>query len=131
MPCQAVEFAEHMVEEEKSPRSAEIVAHLDALIADRVRRQPEGSYTVQLLRGGAPALAAKLREEAGELAEELFAVPPSAQRVVSEGADLFYHLLVALALAGTSWKAVEDELTRRFGTSGLAEKASRGPGGCS
>ena len=46
-----------------------------------------------------------------------------------EAADLFYHTLVLLAARGVRLAEVEAELARRFGVSGLEEKASRDPGG--
>jgi phosphoribosyl-ATP pyrophosphohydrolase len=63
-------------------------------------------------------------EEAGELA--MAGVSESDERVVSECADLLYHTLVLLACRGLPLAAVGGELHRRFGTSGLDEKASRG-----
>lgn len=113
--------------EDQSPAPyGEIVAKLEAVIADRVQRRPANSYTMRLLEGGPSAIGAKLREEAAELDLALHGDPIATSDLVHEAADLFYHMLVALALAGVSWKAVEDELTGRFGTSGLVEKAGRG-----
>jgi phosphoribosyl-ATP pyrophosphohydrolase len=47
-------------------------------------------------------------------------------RVVAEAADLIYHMLVLLAARDVTLARVEDELARRFGVSGLDEKAARG-----
>ena len=47
--------------------------------------------------------------------------------VVSEGADVFYHMLVGLLFRGLRLRDVQAELARRFGTSGHAEKAARPP----
>ena len=70
-----------------------------------------------------PAIGAKVTEEAGELVAA--ADHETDDRVVSEAADLVYHMLVLLACRGVGLSQVEDELARRFGISGLDEKASR------
>jgi phosphoribosyl-ATP pyrophosphohydrolase len=48
--------------------------------------------------------------------------------VVSEAADLMYHMLVLLACREVTLASVENELARRFGVSGLEEKAARAQG---
>jgi phosphoribosyl-ATP pyrophosphohydrolase len=53
------------------------------------------------------------------------AVRQDRQALVSESADLLYHWLVVLGIAGVSLDAVLEELGRRTGRSGIAEKASR------
>jgi phosphoribosyl-ATP pyrophosphohydrolase/phosphoribosyl-AMP cyclohydrolase len=83
----------------------------------------DASYTKALLDAGVIKVGAKIEEEAGELARALQA--ETDQRVISEAADLMYHLMVGLLARNLSPQDVERELTRRFGTSGLAEKASR------
>jgi phosphoribosyl-ATP pyrophosphohydrolase/phosphoribosyl-AMP cyclohydrolase len=84
---------------------------------------PGSSYTRTLLDAGAPKIGAKIREEADELARAI--ADESDARVVSEAADELYHVLVGLLSRGVDLRAVEAELARRFGMSGLAEKASR------
>ncbi|MBW2464460.1 MAG: phosphoribosyl-ATP diphosphatase, partial [Deltaproteobacteria bacterium] len=81
------------------------------------------SYTKSLLDGGPPKIAGKVREEADELATAL--TDESDERVVSESADVIYHLMVGLAARGLTLRDVERELERRAGTSGHAEKAAR------
>jgi phosphoribosyl-ATP pyrophosphohydrolase/phosphoribosyl-AMP cyclohydrolase len=76
-----------------------------------------------LLDDGVDAIGAKIREEAGELAHAL--TTESTARVVSEAADEIYHILVGLLARDVTLRDVEAELARRFGLSGLAEKASR------
>jgi len=115
-----------MAEEKTSLHRAGTVARLDAVIADRARNRPADSYTTRLLDGGPAAIEAKLLEEAAELGRALHGNPIAPSELVHEAADLFYHMLAALAWAGVSWGDVENELARRFGTSGLVEKASRG-----
>ncbi|WP_437571244.1 bifunctional phosphoribosyl-AMP cyclohydrolase/phosphoribosyl-ATP diphosphatase HisIE [Sorangium sp. So ce542] len=81
------------------------------------------SYTRKLLDGGAPLIGAKLREEAGELAQAIDG--ESDDRVASEAADVIYHLLVGVASRGVPLRAVLAALASRMGTSGLVEKAQR------
>lgn len=81
------------------------------------------SYTAKLLAGGIGAINDKIGEEAGELIAAL--AGESDERVVSEAADLIYHLLVGLLARDLDPGAVWSELRRRSGTSGLVEKAGR------
>ena len=80
-------------------------------ISDRAQKRPEGSYTTKLLEGGVTAVARKVGEEAVETMVAAFS--ESDERVVSEAADLIYHLYVLLAARGLDLSAVEDELERR------------------
>jgi phosphoribosyl-ATP pyrophosphohydrolase len=103
-----------------------ILAKLAAVVDDRNRKRPAGSYTTALLEGGVEALGAKVREEAAELIEAAGRADAGRRAaVIHEGADLVYHVLVLLSHAGVRLDDVEAELARRFGTSGLDEKASR------
>jgi phosphoribosyl-ATP pyrophosphohydrolase/phosphoribosyl-AMP cyclohydrolase len=89
----------------------------------RKRAGGDQSYTRKLLAGGAVAIGNKIREEADELARAL--ADESNERVVAEAADEIYHLLVGLLLRDIDLRQVEGELARRFGVSGLTEKANR------
>lgn len=100
-----------------------VVARVAEVIARRRRERPEKSYAVSLLDGGFPKIAAKIVEEAGELVEALPAGDPA--HTAHEAADLFFHVLVGLEAAGVPTDAVFGELRRRFGISGIDEKASR------
>jgi phosphoribosyl-ATP pyrophosphohydrolase/phosphoribosyl-AMP cyclohydrolase len=80
-------------------------------ISDRALNRPEGSYTTKLLEEGVPAVARKVGEEAVEVMVAAFAEDD--ERVVSEAADLVYHLYVLLAARGLDLAALEDELARR------------------
>jgi phosphoribosyl-ATP pyrophosphohydrolase/phosphoribosyl-AMP cyclohydrolase len=80
-------------------------------IAERARERPPGSYTTTLLEQGTAAVARKVGEEAVEVVTA--ALAESDERVVSEAADLVYHLYVLLAARGLDLAAVEDELERR------------------
>jgi phosphoribosyl-ATP pyrophosphohydrolase/phosphoribosyl-AMP cyclohydrolase len=80
-------------------------------ISERARERPAGSYTVELLEAGVGATARKVGEEAVEVVTA--ALSESDERVVSESADLVYHLYVLLAARGLDLAAVEDELASR------------------
>jgi phosphoribosyl-AMP cyclohydrolase / phosphoribosyl-ATP pyrophosphohydrolase len=83
----------------------------------------QSSYVRSLYDAGSEKIGAKLREEADELARAI--AGESAERVVSEAADVLFHVMVALRARSVSITDVLAELERRTGTSGHAEKASR------
>jgi phosphoribosyl-ATP pyrophosphohydrolase/phosphoribosyl-AMP cyclohydrolase len=102
---------------------AQIVTRVAAIIARRKRERPEKSYVVSLLDAGFQKVSGKILEEARELVE---ALPEGDQaHTAHEAADLLFHMLVGLEAAGVPIDAVFGELRRRFGTSGIDEKASR------
>jgi phosphoribosyl-ATP pyrophosphohydrolase/phosphoribosyl-AMP cyclohydrolase len=100
-----------------------LVAELEAVLESRKASSAGASYTKSLYEKGPAAVAAKVREEADELARAIEAESDS--RVVSEAADLFYHLLVGLRSRAIPFRRVLSELARRLGTSGHEEKARR------
>jgi len=103
-----------------------IFTRLMQVVESRKRTRVKDSYTQTLFDGGVDAIGAKLCEEAGEVVEAArLEGDEGRDAVIHEAADLVYHLLVMLAHRGVSLADVERELERRFGTSGLAEKASR------
>ena len=106
---------------------APILLELESTIAARASSTANESYTRSLLDGGAPQIGNKLREEATELADAI--VGESDERVVAESADVLFHLLVGLRSRQVPLREVLHELARRVGTSGHAEKRSRGHGG--
>lgn len=113
-------------DDERDNDDAATIGVLDQLfdvIEARRRERPDGSYVVSLLDGGWDSIAAKIREEAGEVCEA--GASESDAAVTHEAADLVFHLLVGLAARGIEPTAVYAELARRFGISGLEEKASR------
>ena len=99
---------------------------LERTIAERAAQPSDKSYTAQLLAGGVDEIGAKIVEEAVELVEAA-AEPGDAGRenLIREAADLMYHVLVLLRLRNATLADVEAELARRFGVSGLEEKARR------
>ena len=104
---------------------SEILERVAAVLSERRRERPAGSYVTSLLDGGHPAIAAKLREESEELIEATGSDSPDAGHVAREAADLFFHALVLLCHADVPLEATFDELDRRFGTGGHVEKARR------
>jgi phosphoribosyl-ATP pyrophosphohydrolase/phosphoribosyl-AMP cyclohydrolase len=112
--------------EEPPPAPAErVLVRLARVIEARRRGEGERSYVKSLLAGGPAVIAAKVTEEAAEVAAALCA-PEDDTALVHEVADLWFHTLVALGSRGLGPERVLDELARRFGRSGLDEKASRG-----
>jgi phosphoribosyl-ATP pyrophosphohydrolase len=84
------------------------------------------SYTAKLLAGGVAKIGAKVTEEAAEVVEAAGEPGDDGRRhTVAEAGDLLYHLLVLLAARDIPLTEVEAEIARRFGMSGLDEKASR------
>lgn len=99
------------------------LADLERIIAERAHSGDPDSWTATLFRKGMPKAAQKLGEEAVETV--IAAVTGDDQGLVSESADLLYHWLVVLAVAGIPASDVMAELERRTTRSGIAEKASR------
>ena len=90
--------------------------------------EADKSYTAKLLAGGVAKIGPKVTEEAAEVVEAASEPEESGrQHTICEAADVIYHLMVLLAVRGVKLDEVEAELARRFGMSGLEEKASRGP----
>ncbi len=96
---------------------------LEKRVGERALASAQESYTRKLLDKGVAHCAKKLGEEAVEAA--LAAVGEDNPRVVSECADLLYHLLVMLRARGIALAEVEQALANRMSMSGLTEKASR------
>lgn len=96
---------------------------LAATIAARVGGDPKLSYTAKLLKRGPARIAKKLGEEGVEVA--ISAAQGSREEVVSESADLLFHLLTLWQAMGINPTDVMAELERRQSQTGLEEKASR------
>lgn len=107
--------------------SPSVLNQLMAVIADRKRNPPPKSYTTSLFAGGVEKIGSKITEEAAEVVEA--AGEPGEEgkaHLIYESADLIYHLMVMLGHRDIELQEVEAELGRRFGISGIDEKASRG-----
>lgn len=103
--------------------SAFNLSDLERIVAERARSDDPSSWTARLYASGMERAAKKLGEEAVETV--IAAVGGDRDGLVSESADLLYHLLVVLAVADVRLDEVLGELERRTGRSGLAEKAAR------
>jgi phosphoribosyl-ATP pyrophosphohydrolase len=113
------------------PTSTDTLLRLAAVIDSRKPANggdPEKSYVARLLHKGPDAFLKKIGEEAGEAmmaAKDLQHGQGTAQALVGEVADLWFHSMIALAHFGLSPVDVVAELARREGLSGLEEKALR------
>ena len=104
---------------EAAPADAQRVAFLrllESIIANRIADQPEGSYTARLFAEGPGRIAQKLGEEGVETA--LAAVSRDDEGLVSECADLLYHLLVLLKSRDLTLEHVVEELRARHASKG-------------
>jgi phosphoribosyl-ATP pyrophosphohydrolase len=104
----------------------EILLRLAAELDARKGADPKDSYVASLYHKGLDAILKKVGEEAAETI--IAAKGGDHPATVREVADLWFHTLVLLSYQGQGAPAVLAELERRFGTSGHAEKASRGAG---
>lgn len=101
----------------------DVLAEIYQIVLDRKAATTDQSYIASLYAKGLDAILKKVGEEA---AETLIAAKNSgAAELTHELADLWFHTLVLMAVKNLPLSAVTDELARRMGTSGLAEKAGR------
>jgi len=103
----------------------DIIQAVYQVILDRKKNQSDTSYTASLMRKGIDSILKKIGEEATEVV--IAAKGGNHDEIVCESADLIFHLLVMLGYHNIPPDEVYNELRRRFGTSGLTEKASRTP----
>jgi len=103
---------------------SEVLKELAAVIEARKTASARDSYVAGLLDRGMNAILKKVGEEAAETI--IAAKDDSDAQLVHETADLWFHTLVMLAARGLGPVDVLAELERRFGMSGLEEKAARG-----
>jgi len=85
---------------------------LVATLRDRYERRPPESYSATLFNAGRPALARKVGEEATEVVIAALA-GEGRSRVISEAADLLFHLIALLVNEGIDFREVEAELQAR------------------
>ncbi len=90
------------------------LARLEAVIESRIAGNPEGSYTAKLYASGIKRMAQKVGEEGVEVA--LAAQTGDGPELISEAADLLFHLTLLLRASGQSLGAVADELAARHRT---------------
>jgi len=104
--------------------SDDILDKLAEVLESRKGADPDSSYVAKLYDKGLDAILKKIGEEATETV--MAAKDGDPQKIVYETADLWFHSLVLLAQQGLGPQQVLAELQRRFGLSGIEEKANRG-----
>ncbi|WP_045225475.1 phosphoribosyl-ATP diphosphatase [Methyloterricola oryzae] len=102
---------------------ADILARLAEVLEQRKSQNPKDSYVASLYAKGLDTILKKIGEEAAETIIAAKGGEPA--QIVYEMADLWFHCLVLLANQGLGPNDVLGELQRRFGLSGIEEKASR------
>ncbi|MCG7872430.1 MAG: phosphoribosyl-ATP diphosphatase [Candidatus Thiodiazotropha lotti] len=103
---------------------SDLLQQLAQVLEERKLAAPDSSYVAKLYDKGLDGILKKIGEEATETV--MAAKDGDADKIVYETADLWFHTLVLLAHQGLGPDLVLKELQRRFGLSGLEEKAQRG-----
>ncbi|MES9844045.1 MAG: phosphoribosyl-ATP diphosphatase [Candidatus Sedimenticola sp. PURPLELP] len=103
---------------------SDVLERLAEVLEERKSAEPDSSYVAKLYAKGLDAILKKIGEEATETV--MAAKDGHADKIIYETADLWFHSMVLLAQQGLGPQDVLAELDRRFGLSGLEEKASRG-----
>ncbi len=107
--------------------NSEILSRLADVLEQRRSADPQASYVAGLYARGLDAILKKVGEEATETV--IAGKGGDRRQIVHETADLWFHTLVLLNHRGIRPEEVLAELGRRFGVSGIEEKAARGSGG--
>jgi phosphoribosyl-ATP pyrophosphohydrolase len=111
--------------------NSDVLAKLTEILEQRKNAEPDSSYVASLYAKGVDAVLKKIGEEATETvmaAKDIAATSEKDEmkgKLVYEVADLWFHTMVLLAQQELSADDVLKELARRFGVSGLDEKAAR------
>jgi len=100
-----------------------VLDQLSDILEQRKQADPNSSYVAKLYAGGLDTILKKIGEEATETV--IAAKNGDAEQIIYETADLWFHCLVMLSHQDLHPDAVLAELQRRFGLSGLVEKANR------
>jgi len=103
--------------------SDDILLRLMGVLASRKDADPDSSYVAGLYHKGLDTILKKIGEESAETI--IAAKSGDKQQIVYETADLWFHCLVMLAQQNLDARLVLEELERRFGVSGIDEKAAR------
>jgi phosphoribosyl-ATP pyrophosphohydrolase len=103
--------------------SNDILPRLMTVLESRKGAHPESSYVAGLYDKGLDSILKKIGEESVETI--IAAKSGDKQQIVYETADLWFHCLVMLAQQNIDARLVLEELERRFGVSGIDEKAAR------
>lgn len=103
----------------------DILAQLAEVLQARKTAAADSSYVASLYAKGTEKILKKIGEEATEVV--IAGATENREQIVYETADLWFHTLVLLAQQNIAPQEILDELARRFGLSGLEEKAARQP----
>lgn len=103
--------------------SEDILNRLADLLEERKAADPASSYVAKLYDKGMDSILKKVGEEATETV--IAAKGGNKKEIIYETADLWFHTLVMLAKADLKPQDILNELARREGLSGIAEKESR------
>ncbi|KHD03617.2 phosphoribosyl-ATP pyrophosphatase [Candidatus Thiomargarita nelsonii] len=102
---------------------SDLLQHLAQVLEQRKTASPNESYVASLYAKGLDTILKKVGEEATETV--IAAKNGDSEQIIYEMADLWFHCLVLLVHQGLEPELVLNELERRFGLSGLEEKAQR------
>ncbi|MCH9645792.1 MAG: phosphoribosyl-ATP diphosphatase [Proteobacteria bacterium] len=101
----------------------DIFKQLEAILEDRKSANSDNSYVSSLYQKGTDEILKKIGEESAEVI--MAAKDGVSSKIIYEVADLWFHTLVLLRHKDIEVDKIEQELSRRFGLSGLEEKANR------
>ena len=101
----------------------EILTKLEQILEIRKSAKPDTSYVSSLYAKGLDEILKKIAEESAEVI--MAAKDGEKQKIIYEVADLWFHTLVLLRHKDIEVSKIQDELSKRFGLSGLSEKANR------
>ncbi len=108
-----------------APDTRPILHRIEEILEQRSVERPAGSYTTYLFEAGLDKILKKIGEEATETV--IAAKNPGDAELISETADLLFHLLILLRARSVPLQAVEDELGRRFGAAPRARRPDAPP----
>ena len=101
----------------------DIFKQLELILEQRKGASADSSYVASLYNKGTDEILKKIGEESAEV---IMATKDGVNdKIIYEVADLWFHTLVLLRHKDIEVDKIEQELTRRFGLSGLEEKANR------
>lgn len=101
----------------------DIFSRLFDVIGERKKASPDSSYVAKLMHRGTEKINGKIIEEADEVCEA--ALENDKQHLVYEICDLLFHTFVLASHKEITIEDIKAEFEKRFGTSGLVEKAGR------
>lgn len=101
----------------------DIIKQLESILEDRKNASSDSSYVSSLYQKGTDEILKKIGEESAEVI--MAAKDDVKDKIIYEVADLWFHTLVLLRHKNIEVDKIEQELSRRFGLSGLEEKANR------